>query len=136
MTLTENSCRCKWHPGISKISTPPEIAVEASWLLLPSLVYVLSGGTVQPENNYSCIIKVISEFWKSWQRISINTNHSYHQPSSPKPVSTDLTIKSDPVLTNPIGKDGKPRSGRCNKNIFPIRYFYCDTITRRVANQG
>ena len=24
----------------------------------------------------------------------------------PKPVSTDLTIKSDLVLTNPIGKDG------------------------------
>ena len=24
----------------------------------------------------------------------------------PKPVSTDLTIKPDSVLTNPIGKDG------------------------------
>ena len=26
----------------------------------------------------------------------------------PKSVSTDLTIKSDLVLTNPIGKDGVP----------------------------
>ena len=26
----------------------------------------------------------------------------------PKPVSTDLTIKPDSVLTNPIGKDGMP----------------------------
>ena len=26
----------------------------------------------------------------------------------PKPVSTDLTIKPDSVLTNPIGKDGVP----------------------------
>ena len=26
---------------------------EASWLLLPSFVSLLSGGTVQPENTYS-----------------------------------------------------------------------------------
>ena len=31
---------------------------EASWSLLPSLVYLLSGSTVQPENTYSCILKV------------------------------------------------------------------------------
>ena len=30
---------------------------EASQLLLPSLVSLLSGGTVQPENIYSCILK-------------------------------------------------------------------------------
>ena len=43
------------------------------------------------------------------KRINVNTNHSYHQSLSvylPKPVSTDLTIKSDPVFTNPIEKDG------------------------------
>ena len=28
---------------------------EASWLLLPSLVSLLSDGKVQPENTYSCI---------------------------------------------------------------------------------
>ena len=63
------------------MSTPPEIAIgthfhvqhgtknipiflpadgEASWLLLPSSVSLLSGGTVQPENTYSHIIKVTS----------------------------------------------------------------------------
>ena len=31
---------------------------EASWLLLPSLVSLLSGSTVQLENTYSCILKV------------------------------------------------------------------------------
>ena len=31
---------------------------EASWSLLPSLVSLLSGGTVQPENTYSSILKV------------------------------------------------------------------------------
>ena len=31
---------------------------EASWLLTPSLVSLLSGCTVQPENIYSCILKV------------------------------------------------------------------------------
>ena len=34
---------------------------EASWLLLPSLVSLLSGSTVQPENTYSCILKVTGQ---------------------------------------------------------------------------
>ena len=43
---------------------------------------------------------------KGQKRISINTNHSYHQHIHlPKPVSSDLTIKPDSVLTNAIGKD-------------------------------
>ena len=52
----------------------------------------------------------------------------------PKPVSTDLTIKPDSVLTNPIRKDGVQIW--LMKNIYPIGHFYCDTITRRVTNQG
>ena len=31
---------------------------EVSWSLLPSLVSLLSGGTVQPENTYFSILKV------------------------------------------------------------------------------
>ena len=79
---------------------------EASWLLLPSSVSLLSGGTVQPENTYSCILKVTGQVWESQKRISITlitANTSVHLP---KPVSTDLTIRPDSVLTNPIGKDG------------------------------
>ena len=34
---------------------------EASWLLLPSSVSLLSSITVQPENTYSCILKVIGQ---------------------------------------------------------------------------
>ena len=34
---------------------------EASWLLLPSLVSLLSGGTVQAENTYSHILKVTDQ---------------------------------------------------------------------------
>ena len=34
---------------------------EASWLLLPSSVSLLSGGTVQPESTYSCMLKVTSQ---------------------------------------------------------------------------
>ena len=34
---------------------------EASCLLLPSLITLLSGGTVQPENTYSCILKVAGQ---------------------------------------------------------------------------
>ena len=75
-------CHNKSHPGTSEISTPLEIAIgthfharhgtktnlvfspadgEASWLLLPSSVSLLSGGTVQPENTYSCILKVTGQ---------------------------------------------------------------------------
>ena len=35
---------------------------EASWSLLPRSVSLLSGGTVQPENTYSCILKVTGQF--------------------------------------------------------------------------
>ena len=34
---------------------------EASWSLLPSSVYLLSGGTVQPENTYFRILKVTGQ---------------------------------------------------------------------------
>ena len=34
---------------------------EASWLLLPSPVSLLSGSTVQPENIYSPILKVAGQ---------------------------------------------------------------------------
>ena len=34
---------------------------EASWWLLPSLVSLLSGGTVQLENTYSHILKVTGQ---------------------------------------------------------------------------
>ena len=121
------TCHNKWHPGTSEISTPLEIAVgphfhashgiktiplflpadrEASWLLLSSSASLLYGGTVQSENTYSCILKVIGQVWESQKRLSINTNHSYLSIHPPKSVSTDLTIKSNSVLTNPIGKDG------------------------------
>ena len=76
--------RCnKWHPGTSEICTPLEMVVgthfhvqhgtkalpvilladgeEASWFLLPSLVSLVSGSTVQPENTYSCIFKVTGQ---------------------------------------------------------------------------
>ena len=56
---------------------------EASLLLLPSSVSLLSGGALQPENTYSCIFKVTGQIWESQKRKSINTNHSYHQCSSP-----------------------------------------------------
>ena len=94
----------KWYPGTSEISPPPEIAAgtqfhaqhdtetipvflpvdgEASWLLLSSLVSLLSGNTVKLENTYFCILKVTSQVWESQKKISINTNHHYRQHSSP-----------------------------------------------------
>ena len=56
---------------------------EASWSLLPSSVSLLSGGTVQPENTYSCILKVTGQVWESQKKDKHHTKHSYHQRSSP-----------------------------------------------------
>ena len=79
---------------------------EVSWSLLPSSVSLLSGGTVQPENTYSCILKVTGQVWESQKWISITLITATTSAHLPNPVSTDLTIKPDSVLTNPIGKDG------------------------------
>ena len=51
---------------------------EASWSLLPNSVFLLSNGTMQPENTYFRILKVTGQVWESQKRIIINTNHSYH----------------------------------------------------------
>ena len=99
-------CWNNWCPGTLQISTPPEIAVEihfhaqrdtdgeASWSL-PSSVSILSGGKMQSEKAYSCIFKVTGQVWESQKRICV---HLY------MPSSSDLIIKSDSVLTNPVGK--------------------------------
>ena len=89
-------------------TTPVFLAAdgEASWLLPPSSVSLLSGNTVQPENTYSYILKVTGQVWESQKRISITLITATTSVHLPKPVSTDLTIKPDSVLTNPIGKDG------------------------------
>ena len=98
-------CHNKWHSRISEISPQLEIAVgthfhawhgtkttpvclpvyldgEACCLLLPSLVSFLSSNTVRAGNTYSCILKVTGQVWQNKKRISIKTNHSYHQHSS------------------------------------------------------
>ena len=77
---------------------------EASRLLLPSLVSLQSGGTVQPENTYS-------QGGRSGLRKPKKDKHQHLITAAtsihiPKPVSTDLAIKSDSILTNPIGKNG------------------------------
>ena len=121
----ELTFRNKWHPGTLEISTPPEIAVEThfharngtkttlvflsadgetSWLLFPKSISLLSGGTLQPKNTYSCILKVTSWVWETQKRQAstlITTTISVYLP---KPVSTDLTIKPGSILTNPIRK--------------------------------
>ena len=72
-------CNNKLYLETLKSSTPLEIAIgtyfhirhgtkttpvflfadrEVFWLLLPSSVSLLSGSTVQPEDTYSCILKV------------------------------------------------------------------------------
>ena len=106
---TGNSCRGRTSMREHGTKTTPVFLPadgEASSSLLPSLVSLLSGGRVQPENTYSCILKVTGQVWESQKRISITLITATTSVHLPKPVSTDLRIKPDSVLTNPIGKDG------------------------------
>ena len=41
---------------------------EASWSLLQSSVSLVSGGTVQPENTYSSILKATGQVWESQKK--------------------------------------------------------------------
>ena len=41
---------------------------EAYWSLLPSLVSLLLGSTLQPENTYSRIVKVTGQVWESQKK--------------------------------------------------------------------
>ena len=74
------------------------------WPLLPSTVSLLWGGTVEPKipipvsSRRPVTFEKAKKEWTS--RLIIATTSI--QP--PKLVSTDLTLKSDSILTNPIGK--------------------------------
>ena len=48
---------------------------EASYFLIPSLISLPLGGTLKPENTYSCILKVTGQVLENLKRISVNTNH-------------------------------------------------------------
>ena len=93
-------CCNKWHTGTLEIFTLLEIVVathfherhgtktvllllcadgEASWSLLPGSIALLADDTVQPDITYFFIFKVTGQVWESQKRISINTDHSYHQ---------------------------------------------------------
>ena len=106
MTLTENSSAVANDTLERQTSMCEDPADgEAFCLLLPSPISILSGDTLQPENTYSCVLKVMVRSAKVKKRIRINANHSNHKCSSPL-VLANLTKKSDSVLTNLIEKDG------------------------------
>ena len=105
---TGNSCRDALPCANMALKLPQYFYLlmeKASWLLPPSLVSLLSGNTLQPEDAYSCVLKVTGQVWESQKRISITLITATTSVHLPKPVSTGLTIKPDSVLTNPIGKE-------------------------------
>ena len=59
-TSLEIAVDTHFHAQHDTKTTPVFLPVdgEASWLLLPHSVSLISGGTVQPQNTYSCILKV------------------------------------------------------------------------------
>ena len=65
---------------------------EASWS--PSSVSLLSGGTVQPENTYSCMLKVTGHVRESQKRISINTRDKLHPGTSEISASLKIAVRT------------------------------------------
>ena len=120
-------CQNKWHPATSEIVMPMEIAVgthfhvrdgtKATPMFLPadreafgryfwvqSLYYQAAQCNQKTPIAISSWWQVRSEKGKKGEASTLTT-----APSSihlPKSVSIDQTIKSDSVLTNPVGKDG------------------------------
>ena len=66
------------------------------------MLSLLLGGTVQPGITYYCILKVTGQ--QKGYAATLGTGTTY--VCLPKPASSDLTVKSDTVFTDPIGKDG------------------------------
>ena len=66
---------------------------ETSWSLLPSSVSLQSGGKLQPENMYSCILKVTGQVWESQKRMNINTITATTSIHLSKPVSAESNNK-------------------------------------------
>ena len=114
---TRKSC---WEaPKTTPIFLPADR--EASRLLLPSSISLLSGGIVQPENTYSCILKVAGQVWESQKRISINTSHSYHQHSSSK---ASLNLSNNKVIFS-FNKLGRKRLGA---KLVKIKHLPYNTL--------
>ena len=71
---TRNKCRDThaWH-GTKTILVFLPADVEASWSLLPCLASFTISSTLEPENTYSCILKVTGQVWEIQKGISIST---------------------------------------------------------------
>ena len=93
-----------------------EHGTKATPGFLTADVSLLPGSTVQPENTYSQILKVWSEKAKKGQTSTVITvTASVHLP---KPLSTDLTMKPESVLTNP---KMECKAGQCKTSIKSAR---------------
>ena len=133
---TRNNCRDALPCGNIALKLPPIFTCWWRSLLVATskfgLLTIRQYGATRKHQTVSSRWQVRSEKAKKWEASTLTPAIiSVHLP---KPFSTDLTIKPDSVLTNLIRKDGV--QSWLMLNIYPIRHFYRDTITRNVANQG
>ena len=107
-------CRNKWHPGTSKISTPPEIAVgtnfHAQYGTKTTSVFLPFKFCLLTIKRHSATRKHLF-LYPQGGRLGLTKpkkdKHWHLSQLPPAFISIDLTIKSDSVLTSLIGKDGK-----------------------------
>ena len=149
----------KWHPETSEISIPPELALETlfhAWhgslklpcLKLPRYFYVLMekplGRYFQVRSPYyqavQCNQKTPVPVSSRWQVTSQkakkgNTNHSYHQCSSPFASLDWSNNKIILSFNQPNRKRWRVRLVDAI-NHLPIKYFYCENITKSVAKEA
>ena len=108
------------------VNSCSEMALKLPWyftcwwrsLLVATLssVPLLSGRTVQPEITYSRILKVRSGLRKPKKRISISTNHSYYQRSSPS-ASLNLSNNKARISFN------KPNTKRWGTKLVDVKHL-------------
>ena len=123
---TGNSCRDALPCANMTTKTTPVFLPTgraACWLLLPSSVSLLSGSTKQPGNTYSRILKVTGQVWESQKKKYVSRlSTATTSVQLPKPVPTDLTIKSDSVLTK-LSEKMWCEAGRCSKSPTVKNYY-------------
>ena len=112
-----NNCWDTLHKGHGTKTIPVFLLAQGEGILVSTskLVSLLSGSTVETENIYSCILKVTGQVWESQRRININTNHSYHQLSSPWASLNWCNNKIRVSFNQPNRKRWGCVAGRCNK---------------------
>ena len=122
MHTTRNSCRDTVPCNMAlKLSQYFYLLREASWSLLPSLVSLVAGSTVQPENTYSCILKVSGHIVRIQERIRSNQDFGWVLACQVVVIFFRWDLKTPSIKSSEyISQAKKKKDSHCNFNNFSL----------------